>query len=173
MSGANLVFLFLRVLHVLLAAAWLGSVAFVVLFLFPVIRESGSSNTPAMRLMARRIPVAMGAIGGIVVLTGFWLYWRFTGGFDPALAGSMGARVYGTGGLAGLIALIIGGAVVSRAGKKMSALAERAASLSEGSDRSRLTAEINATRDRAWTFAKIVLVLQIIALGCMAIGHYV
>src|SRR5262245_2748676 len=173
MSAANLVFLFLRVLHVLLAAVWVGSVAFVAFFLFPVIQESGSSNTPSMRLMARRIPVATGAIGGITVLTGFWLYWRFTGGFDPALAGSMGARVFGTGGLAGLVALIIGGAGVNNSGQKMSAVAGVGGSCPEGAERTGLIAELNAARNRAWTFAKIVLVLQVIALACMAVGHYV
>src|SRR5262245_4717088 len=173
MSAANVFFLLVRVLHVLLAAIWVGAVAFVAFFLFPVIEETGPSNGPAVRLMARRIPVAMGAIGGIVVVTGFWLYWRFTGGFDPALGGSMAARVYGTGGLAGLLAVIIGGAFVNRYGKKMSALAERLASMPEGAERKGLIAEMNAARDRAWTFSKVVLVLQVIALACMAVGHYV
>src|SRR5262245_31570218 len=92
MSAATVIYLLVRVLHVLLAAIWVGVAAFVAYFLFPVIEETGPSNGPAMRLLARRLPVATGAIGGITVLPGFWLYWRFPGGFDPALAGSMGRR---------------------------------------------------------------------------------
>ena len=90
------------------------------------------------------------------VLTGFWLYWHLTGGFQPALSRTMAARLFGTGGLAGLIAIIIGGAVVGRSWKKMED-----------------PSQSDAARRRVTTWALVMLVLQIIALVLMAIGHYV
>jgi hypothetical protein len=45
--------------------------------------------------------------------------------------------------------------------------------LPEGPERAGLMTRSAAARDKALAGARIVLVLQMIALGCMAIGHYV
>jgi len=71
----------------------------------------------------------------------------------------MPARVFGTGGVAGMIALILDGALVGRNLKKLSGAAA--------------PMEVAAARDRAARFATIVLILQVIALACMAVAHYV
>ena len=147
MSGATIVFLIVRVLHVLLAAVWLGCTVFVVFFVLDA--------DATARSMARRVNPFLNAIGGVTVLAGFWLYWHLTGGFQPALSRTLAARVFGTGGLAGLIALIIGGAVVGRSWKKLDGTPS------------------DVARRRVATWARVVLVLQIIALALMAIGHYV
>src|SRR4051812_18519088 len=108
MSTTTLLFLGLRVLHVLLAAIWVGLLAFLALFLLPALRDTGAGGGTVMTaIVRRRMTAATAALGGITVLSGFWLYWRVTGGFDPALAGSMSARVFGTGGIAGIVALIL------------------------------------------------------------------
>jgi len=132
MTAATALFLLLRAAHVLLAALWVGATAFVTFFLMPALADAGRSSAPIMAaLMRRRFDVFMASIGGTAVLTGFYLYYRFTGGFDPALSGSLAARVFGTGGIAGLVALILGGAVVSRSGKKMAELGARMATAPE------------------------------------------
>jgi uncharacterized membrane protein len=173
MSASTALFLLLRAAHVLLAALWVGSMAFTTFFLMPAFQESGPAAGPVMAALVRRkFSVFMSAIGGTTVLTGFYLYYRFTGGFDPALSGSMGARVFGTGGLAGLAALIIGGAVVARNAKKMAAIGPRLASAPD-SERAALAADMAAARQRAATFSLVVIVLQVIAVVLMAIGHYV
>jgi uncharacterized membrane protein len=174
MSAATLTFLIIRVTHVLLAALWLGATGFMVFFLMPAIEDTGPAAGPLMgALVRRRFPAFMAAAGGVTVLSGFYLYWRFTGGFDPATSGTRAARVFGAGGAAGIIALIIGGAVVSRNAKKTSGLGARLASMPEGPDRAAVATEMAAARRRAATAGRIVLVLQAIALACMAVGHYV
>jgi hypothetical protein len=174
MSTATLIFLVLRVTHVLLAALWLGSVAFMVFFVMPAMKATGPAAGPLMSAIARRgLNAFMGALGGITVLTGFYLYWRFTGGFDPALSASRGAMVFGTGGLAGLLSVIIGGAIVGRSMAKMGALGGKAMALPEGLERAALMNQSTVARDRGIAGARVVLVLQMVALACMAIGHYV
>jgi uncharacterized membrane protein len=174
MSSATLLFLVLRIVHVLLAALWLGSVALVVLFVLPASKETGAAAAPMMGAIARRgLNRYMGALGGVTVLTGIYLYWRFTGGFSPELSASRGAMVFGTGGIAGILAVIIGGAVAGRNAGRMEALGAKAGALPEGAERAALMTQSAAARDRALTGARIVLVLQMIALACMAIGHYV
>jgi uncharacterized membrane protein len=174
MSFPTLLFLTIRAVHVLLAATWLGAVGFMVLFVMPAMKETGPAAGPMMGAIARRgLNGFMGALGGITVLTGFYLYWRFTGHFDPALSASRAAMVFGTGGIAGLLSVIIGGAVVGRSIAKMGALGGKAMALPEGPERAALMTQSNAARDRGITGARIVLVLQIVALTCMAVGHYV
>src|SRR5215470_11496411 len=123
MTTSAFFFLAVRALHVLLAAAWLGTVAFVYLVLSPALDEVGPSGAALMTALARRgFHALIAAVGGTTVLTGLWLYWRFTGGFDPAASATMGARVFGAGGVAGILALVIGGAIVGRTAKKLEAL---------------------------------------------------
>lgn len=175
MSSATLIFLIIRILHVLLAALWIGASAFAVLFLDRLLTESdGPSPAAVLTTLGRGgMNAFMASVGGLTVLTGLWLYWRFTGHFDPQQSGTMGARVFGTGGLAGIIALIVGGSVIGRTFKKMTALASRAASLPEGPERTTALSQIEASRARVHKTGWIVLVLQFIALATMAIGHYV
>jgi hypothetical protein len=167
------VFLTLRAAHVLISAIWIGAVALTTFFVFPAMQEAGPGAAPVMgALVRRKIHVFMASIGGTTVLTGFYLYYRFTGGFDPALSGTRAAMVFGTGGIAGLAALIIGGAVVSRSAKKMGELAERLPSAPDA-ERPALAAQLAAARARAATGSRIVFLLQAIAIVLMAIGHYV
>lgn len=175
MSASNLLFLIIRSLHVLLAATWVGTVAFLYLFLMRVLDDVGPAAGPVMAGMGRRgISVLIASVGGLTVLTGIWLYWRFTGGFDPTASATMGARVFGAGGAAGILALIIGGAVVGRSAKKMGELlAASAAGTIDSSQRQALLTQVAALKRRMVIFGRVVLVLQVVALVCMAIGHYV
>jgi hypothetical protein len=149
MSIATLIYLLARILHVALAAIWVGLLAFLAVFLLPAIKDTGAGGSVMTALIRRRLTVINATLGGITVLTGF----------DPAIAGSMPARVFGTGGVAGMIALILDGALVGRNLKKLSGAAA--------------PMEVAAARDRAARFATIVLILQVIALACMAVAHYV
>jgi uncharacterized membrane protein len=173
MSFATLVFLVLRATHVLMAALWVGAVGFMVFFVLPAMKQVGPAAAPLMGAIARRgLNAFMGVLGGTTALTGFYLYWRFTGGFDPAISASRAAMVFGTGGLAGLASVIVGGAIVGRSMARMGELGGKAMAMPEGPERAALLQQSTAARDRGITGARIVLVLQLIAVVCMAIGHY-
>jgi uncharacterized membrane protein len=168
MSTSALLFLVVRAAHVLLAAAWLGTVAFVYLVLSPALDEVGQSGLALMTVMSRRgFHPLIAAVGGTTVLSGIWLYWRFTGGFDPTASATMGARVFG------ILALVIGGAIVGRTAKKLEALGAKIAGTSDVAARTALLTEITATKRRLAVSGKVVLALQVVALLCMAVGHYV
>lgn len=160
MSTPTLLYLLARFAHILMAAIWVGVVAFLVFFLLPALKDTGGGGGPVMTALVRRRLTAFNAVlGGMTVVTGLWLYWRFTGGFDPALAGSMPARVFGTGAIAGMLALILDGALLGKNLKKMSGAGA--------------PMEVAAAHARAARYAKVVLVLQAIALATMAVAHYV
>ena len=79
---AAVVFLSIRVFHVLLASTWIGSTIFVSTLLMPAIEASGPSGGQVMMRINRHGIVAyMAALGGTTVLTGLYLFWHFTGAF--------------------------------------------------------------------------------------------
>src|SRR5262245_6034222 len=105
MDTSSLIFLIIRPLHVLLAAIWIGSGAFMAFMLMPTIEAAGPSGGAIMVGMSRKGLVPFfAAISGITVLTGIYLFWRFTGGFDPEISRSHGGMAFGVGGVAGILA---------------------------------------------------------------------
>lgn len=170
----NTLFLSVRVLHVVFAGLWLGTAFLASMFVMPAIKEAGPEGGKVMiALMRRRLPVYISSVAGMTVLTGFWLYWRFTEGFDPGISSSMGGRVFGAGGVLGLVAAIIAGSVVARNMKKIVALMQQASAQADAAARTNLIDQASRLRSRTATAARIVTVLLIVTAMLMALGHYV
>lgn len=174
MSADTLLFLGMRVLHVVLAGIWLGAAFFTTIFLFPAVVQAGPAGGQVMGTLVRRgVPAFMASIGGTTVLTGVYLFWRFTGGFDPAASASRAGMAFSVGALAGLIALIVGGSMVGRSAKRAAVIGPKIATLPEGAERTALMNEMTVLGSRMATFGRIVLVLLLIAMATMALGHYI
>jgi hypothetical protein len=170
----TVVFLLIRVVHVLLAAVWLGSTAFLSTQLMPAIEATGPAGGQVMIKLNRSGLVAFFAsLGGVTVLTGIYLYWRFTGGFDPAVSSSHAGMAFGIGGVCGILAVILGGAVVGRSSKRIVDVMEQVMKLPDGPQKGALVQEANALKGKLKTFGAIVLLLQVLALSLMAVGHYI
>lgn len=166
-------FLSLRAAHVLLAAVWVGATVFTSILLMPVIEGSGPMGGQIMQNLEKRGMTAFfAAMGGTTVLTGIYLFWHFTGGFDPEISRSHAGMAFGIGGVCGLLAVIIGGSVIGRSSRKMLAVMEQIPSAS-AAQKAALLQEADTLRGRMKTFGSLVLLLQIIALLTMAVGHYV
>jgi hypothetical protein len=171
--GGTLVFLFVRVLHVLLAAVWLGATVFVSLLLMPAVNAAGPAGGQMMIALNKRIVPFFASLGGLTVLTGIYLYWRFTGGFDPVISRSHAGMAFGIGGVAGLLAAIIGGSVVGRSSKRVVEIMQRVATMGDGAQKTSMIEEANGLKQRMTTFGAVVLILQIVATALMALGHYI
>ena len=170
----NGLFLSVRVLHVLVGGTWLGMAVFASFFMTPAIKDAGPEGGKVMAALAKRGMVAfIPSVAGLAVLSGIYLYWHFTDGFDPAVSRSMSGRVFATGGLFGLIAAIIGGSVVSRNMKKVLAIMSQVATTTDAAARASLMEQAGQLRQRAGTAGRIVAVLLIITTALMALGHYV
>lgn len=166
-------FLIIRVLHVLLAAVWVGAVFAATFFFLPAIQDAKAAGGQVMiGVQKRGMTMFIPAIAGLVTLTGMYLYYRFTGGFDPVISGSMAGRVFGTGGIAGILAAIIGSGV-GRKGKKAVAIMQQAGPMPDGPGKAALMQQAAALQRKMATSSKITLVLMAIALVCMSVGHYV
>lgn len=166
-------FLVLRVLHILLAAVWVGATVATTFFFVPAIKEARAAGGQVMSgVMKRGYSTVISSIAGLVMLTGLYLYAHYTQNFDPIISGSMGGRVFGTGGLAGIIATILGSMVGAKA-RRAVALMEKAGSLPEGTEKASLMQQVSALQQTMGTFSQITLVLMLIAIVTMSIGHYV
>jgi uncharacterized membrane protein len=173
MSAEVLLFLSMRVLHVVLAAIWFGAVFFNTLLLMPVVTQTGPAGGQVMQALVRKGMVALlASIGGMTIVTGVYLFWRFTSGFDPVVSASRAGMAYSIGALAGLIALILGGSITGRGAKRIVSLAEQLPSAPEA-QRTGMMNEMTALKARVETTGKIVLALLFVALATMALGHYV
>jgi len=167
-------FLVVRVFHVLFGAAWLGAAVFNAFFLMPAMQEAGPDAGKVMAaLMRRKLPTFVASISGLTVLSGLYLYWRFTNGFDPALRGSRSVMVFGTGGVLGMTAAILAVSVVTRSMKRAMQIMGQAASTADTTARAALMERAAVLRHRARVFASIVAVLLILTIMAMAAGHYV
>src|SRR5262245_30326060 len=169
---STVLFLSIRVLHVLLAAVWLGATVFVSFLLMPVIESSGPAGGQVMVNLGKKgITPFFASVGGITVLTGLYLYWHFTGGFDPEISKTHAGLAFGIGGVSGILATILGGAIVGRSSNKVVEVMQQAAALPDGAQKSALIQEAAALRRKIKTFGTIVLLLQVVALALMALGH--
>ena len=160
-------FPWVRMLHILFAALWLGAGALLTFYLLPTLRQLGPAGGLTLQTLERRgLPRFMGAIGGLTILSGLGLYWGLTAGFNAGAIESPTGLVFGLGGLAGLLAAAIGGGVIARSIRQIDLLigSNQAAGFSE---------EILALQRRISWASRLALALLLIALVAMTLGHSV
>ena len=155
----------LRLLHVAVGAFWVGTALFVAIFLGPSVRAAGPAGGEVMkRLMARRFSPIILTAAAVTVLSGFRLYWRMSGGFDPLWIGTPMGLCYTIGGIAALIAFGIGLTVTLPAARRIGVLMQTMQGPSP---------ELAALSKRMAIGAQGVATLVAIAVILMAVARYV
>ena len=169
----NSMYLLIRVLHVVCAALWVGAALFSSMFLTPAAKDLGPDGNKLMLALRKRGLVAyFPVIATITLVSGVWLFWRFTAGFSPEVSRSHAGMAFSVGALCGLLAFIIGGPVLSVSLVRAMKLATEAAALKDGADKSSLLARAAALRQRAAVAGQIVSVLLLAATAAMALARY-
>jgi uncharacterized membrane protein len=155
-------FPWVRTLHILFAASWFGAAAVLTLYLLPVLRQQGASGeTTLQALTGRGLHRFMAASSGITVVSGLWLYWTLTAGFSASAMSSTAGMVFGLGGLAGMLAAMLGGGVIGRSIQRIEALS------ADGAD----SAQVADLHQRIAMASRLALSLLAFALLAMALGH--
>jgi uncharacterized membrane protein len=164
--------LVLRFAHVFFGAIWVGMMAYQTFFLMPALADVGSDAGKFMAaLMRRRIPVIIPIVALITLVSGFWLFQRLSGGAAAGLMRTPMGLAFGSGGLAALVAFLLGIVVMRPAMMRSTALAQSLASASP-QERATRTAEIERLRARGAMTAWVVMILLLYALGAMAVARY-
>jgi uncharacterized membrane protein len=166
--------LLLRVIHIVCGAMWVGFVVFVSVILLPALRGAGPAAGPMMYQVARvrKLPLVNMAIAVLTVLSGLALYWQDSAGFSNAWMQSGAARTFGAGGAVAIIAIIIGMAISSPAGRKLGQLAGNAIQRG-GAPTPEEAAEMQRLQMRMAQSNAVVAILVVIAAGIMAVARYV
>ena len=162
-----------RVIHVLAGVLWVGSMFFLAVFLGPALGDIGPDGASVMGALAKRKWMVFTPIVAILsVLSGLYLYWRVSAGFNSAYMGSGPGMTYGTGAAAAIIAFLIGVSITRPAMAKAMELSQRMAN-ADASERQSIATQIGTYRVRGANSGKLVVVLLLIAATAMAVGRYV
>lgn len=166
-------YLLVRAIHVLFGAVWVGIAVFAAWIITPLAESLGPDAVKVNAIMRKRGFIAgMPILAGTTILTGVALYYRFTGHFSPEGLRSHAAMVYGTGGVLGIISLLIGALVISRSMIKAETVSKAAAGAKSADERNRMLADAAALRARAGAAGNLIAVLLIITVLLMATGLY-
>src|SRR5262245_54557548 len=133
----TVMFLGLRALHVLTAAIWIGSATYLAVVVLPSIEAAGPAGGQVMAGVNTRNGGFVGGFAFATVLSGIYLLWRFTGGFDSSVMATHAGRAFSTGGAAGILALVAG-VIIGRSGNKLMATAGALANATDDASRQRL-----------------------------------
>lgn len=162
-----------RVLHIGLGVFWAGAMIFMAVYVVPSIRDAGPDGAKVVAGFAkRRMLDVMPLVALITLISGTYLYQRASGGWVPEYMRSLPANVIGVGGLAGILAFIVGVAVVRPSMKKAMGLAQSAGGASAEA-REGIMAQAGALRARAASAGKVVAWLLAGATIAMAVARYV
>lgn len=164
----------LRLIHVLAGVFWAGAVFFVVSFLMPSMRDAGpAAGAVSRQLMdVRKYPIKVLILAFLTVLSGFALYYLNIKTSAGAFARSRAGMVYGLGGVAGILTLIVGMAMLAPAGNRLSAIGA-AIHKSGGPPTPEQQAEMATLQAKMNLGSRIAASLLFVVVVTMAIARYV
>jgi hypothetical protein len=169
----DLLLILLRLIHVLFGVFWAGSMFFMVSFLLPTAREAGPAGAPFMRRFARSgFTNAAAGSAVLTVLSGLGLFWMLTKGNTGFIMGSGRGITLSIGALAAIVALIYGLVVQRPVGTRMATLAAEV-DAAGGVPNEAQMAEMPGLQARLVRGLRIIAVLLLIAVACMAMARYV
>ncbi len=169
----NFLLLLMRVLHIALGVFWAGSLIFNAVFLVPAMRDAGPDAAKVMAgLMRRRFLDILPIAAALTILSGVWLYWHDSVGFQADYMRSSGGMTIGVGAAAAIVAFILGVSVMRTAMLRAASIVQ-ALPNSPPQEREARMAEAQALRVRAAKIGRIVAALLTVTVFAMAIARYV
>lgn len=163
----------LRLVHILSGVYWAGTIFFFVTFLEPSLRSLGPDGGKVMiRFFERGYLKLIPSFAFVTVLSGLWLLWIVSGGFDAAWMGSGSGIALSTGGALAIIAFVIGMVILRPAAARSWAVARQLAQEADEAARNALMAEMGRLRNRNLRSGRLVFSLLVVAVGLMATARY-
>ncbi|MDH5196799.1 MAG: DUF1772 domain-containing protein [Gemmatimonadota bacterium] len=162
-----------RLLHVVLGVFWAGTMIFTALFLVPAMAEAGPDAAKVMAgIQRRRFMDVMPVVALVTIVSGLWLFWRISGGFDPAWSRSRMGMAYGIGAVLALVAFGIGVGIMRPTMMRIGSIVGQAAQATDSAQRDTLMAPVPALRRRSASAGRAVALLLALATALMGIARY-
>lgn len=170
-------FLFVRIVHILLGTFWAGTIIFAAAFLIPSMRDAGPAGGKVLASLHRRgYFTAMPIIAILTLLAGFWLYMKLMTAGGPEFAAAWRATrtsmAYNFGAVAGLLAFLLGALWLRPASLALVHLGEKLAATAPGAEHDAIQAELTRNRARSGSAIRWVALLLLIATVTMAVARY-
>jgi uncharacterized membrane protein len=163
----------LRLVHVVCGALWVGMVFLSTFFLLPAVEDAGPDGGKVVAAMQRRglmtvIPIL--AIGALV--SGIWLYLRASAGMPAEFGRSRMGMALGLGGLAAIVAWLLGMVVARPSMMRAMALPQSLGSSTSAEERQRVMNEVQRLRARSAASGRMTAYLLVFAVAAMAVARY-
>jgi hypothetical protein len=163
----------LRFVHVVFGAIWVGMVVFATFFMMPAVQEAGPDGAKVMAAVQRRgLMTVMPLLALGALISGIWLYVRAGAGMPAEFGRSPVGMAYGLGGLAGIVAWVLGVAVLRPSMMKAMALGQSLGPSTSAEERQRVMGEAQRLRARAAAASRATAYLLLFAVTAMAVARY-
>ena len=161
----------LRIIHIFSGVAWVGGAWAFVFYVEPTVHFLGPDGGKFMNyfINVRRYPVYATTAAVLTVLAG-WTLWFLRYGVPSLQTGA--GLTFAIGGVLGLIALGVGGAIVGPTATKLSALGQEIAKGGKPPTPEQ-GAQIAAYQARMSSAGLWAAILAALAVLCMAIARYI
>jgi hypothetical protein len=169
----DLLVIVLRFVHVVFGAIWVGMVVFATFFMMPAVQEAGPDGAKVMAAVQRRgLMTVMPLLALGALISGIWLYVRAGAGMPAEFGRSPVGMAYGLGGLAGIVAWVLGVAVLRPSMMKAMALGQSLGPSTSAEERQRVMGEAQRLRARAAAASRATAYLLLFAVTAMAVARY-
>src|SRR5437868_6529522 len=112
--------IFLRLVHILSAILWVGTLLFTTFYLFPTLAQAGSAAGPVMDGLRKRGFILLMPLAGLVtLLSGATLLWVTSGGNMAAYSQTAVGRTFSMAGGLAIVAFLLGVIVGKPAGERL------------------------------------------------------
>jgi len=164
----------LRLIHIIAGAYWFGVGLFSIFFFTPAIQATGLEGQAVMRYLVGKtyFPRSMTLAGMLVILSGFYLFRRISGGFDVAWISTPSGISMTYGAVAGMAALLVSVLVQSRSAAQLSRIGRAIEAGGNPPMPEQLTA-IQQLQQRLILGARATAFLMAVAMVMMAIWRYI
>lgn len=170
----NILTIILRLAHIIAGAIWVGIAVFGAFLLTPAVNDVGPDGGKVMAaLMKRGMMVVMPLLAVTTLLSGLWMYWRVSAGFNSAFMGSPTGAMFGAGGALAILGFVLGLTLTRPTMVKITAIQQSLGPDTPPDERQQRMAELGRLRARMSVTSRLLGLMLVAALACMAIARYV
>jgi hypothetical protein len=162
----------LRLVHIGTGVYWAGTIIFFATFLEPSVRAAGPEGGKVMlQLFERGYLTIFPVVAALTILSGGWLFWKSSAGFDPNWMGSPLGIGFSAGATSALLGFAVGVLVMRPAAMRIWAIMRAAPTMSEA-ERGAAMGDVQNLRQRVGTSGRWVAAFLAVAVVAMATARY-
>jgi hypothetical protein len=163
----------LRFVHIVFGATWVGFAVFAAFFLGPALQDVGPDGGKVMGALQRRgLMTVMPLLAVLTIVSGFWMFYRMSAGFQPEFMRSRVGATFITGGTIALLGFVFGLVVVRPKMTRMAALMQEMPTITDERVRQERMSEATRLRATGALANKVLAMVLLLALAMMAVARY-